>query len=216
MIEIATAALGVSLLALYVSARVAWDSRFRPGKLVGQLGTITLWTMQDNSTKKVTDFKLTPDFWIRNIGAKPLLIEDLRLRFATQHGAFDAYPLGVIESDADLTRYIRYLREERIFDWGKRFIGFGLTAGEVWDKRCVFSIPSAQGSTHASWRERIVGSMNVEIAARFQGSSRWKVVICETYVLPESANLGPFEGVLQYTYLNPSNLARQRGGELVT
>lgn len=78
-LDAASLSLFISMLSLYVASRVAWDSRFRPCKPVGVLSMFHIAVLQDKITKQQQDFVLLPTMWIRNIGARTLVVDSMRL-----------------------------------------------------------------------------------------------------------------------------------------
>jgi hypothetical protein len=86
----------IAIVSLCSSVFFAWYYNFRPAKVVGSISYLTIWCFSDGQGQ-FTSRKLTPSFWLENVGACPVIIEDVRLRFKTEKGLeFVAYPNSTI------------------------------------------------------------------------------------------------------------------------
>src|SRR5437879_1931365 len=66
----------ISIIALVVSIGSAWFTVFRPAHIIGDLSYVTLWRLSSNNDGVVTDTVVAPAFWLRNVGARSIVISD--------------------------------------------------------------------------------------------------------------------------------------------
>ena len=96
-------ALCVSLVSLYVSVRSTWTINFRPGKVVANVPYLVMWQFSswrgEYPTGEVCNRYITPSIWLGNVGALPVVVEELRLRIESDARDFVAYPVAKVGLD---------------------------------------------------------------------------------------------------------------------
>lgn len=173
-IKIAFGSLAVAILSAYIAARVAWDTRFKPAKIIGAFPYIVTWTFLDGEDGKVSDRQLVPMFWLGNVGAKPILIEDLRLKFGLPDGiSLISYPSHsvpheAIESPNTFSAY-------GALSTGKApFCGFALAGSERWKSTFSFHLDEPE-------YQELKGNIEVSVQIRAQGEAKYKTVLNDRF-----------------------------------
>ena len=101
----------VSFISLYVAARVAWETTFAPPKLVSVLTQIYVLGKFGNEERSVVMRAILPSLQIRNIGAKIVLIENVRLAIQPSENQSEpiySYPESKISIDKILNDRNQY------------------------------------------------------------------------------------------------------------
>ena len=97
------AAIFIALLSLYVSVRVAWETSFKPAKIVAVMPHCVMWQFSswkgDKPTGDVVSRQMTPYLRIRNFGARHIVIEDLRIKFKTTNAIVFSYPVNKVAEE---------------------------------------------------------------------------------------------------------------------
>ena len=158
----------IALVSLYVSLRVAWDTRFKPPVVVAFFPAITSWKFHREGDQ-ANEALLVPNISLTNIGARPAIIEDIRLEFTVAGGQpFWATPdLSVPENAVEQPG--EFLTESTNADGfsrmvlGKSFCGLVLKAGDVTSLNYHFS-----GS--AAGRPALRGLVTVSLQVWLRGS----------------------------------------------
>jgi hypothetical protein len=167
----------VSVIALAVSGGVAWWTVFRPPTLVvllPQISAVSIGPGDDQAGASV----LLPILSLRNIGAKPVVIRALQLRFTASDGSqTTAFP----ESEMD---FAKILRDSNTYesdgkpdipvDFDKMFVGFTLLAGEEWSKRFAFRARLTSLS-------ELAGLLEVTVEAKVAPSRNWVGLNTQTF-----------------------------------
>jgi hypothetical protein len=168
---IAISALAVSFLSLSVSALVGWYNSLKPAEIRGDLSYIVVWRFSSNNDGVVTDTAVTPAFWLRNTGARAVVIKDLRIVYMPINNTrYETYPvssvpLSAIENCVEFNEYGR-------LNSGSPFRGFSLTASEMWISSYKFHVSSEV-------LPKLVGEVNVMVQISTSDNSAWKTVIEE-------------------------------------
>jgi len=156
----------------YVAIRVAWDTRFKPAKLVGAFPYIVVWTFYNHPEGKVSDRFMVPMFWLSNVGAKPIVICDLRIVFDTLSGGpvicypIHTVPREVLESPATFSDY-------GTLSAGKSpFAGFRLANMEKWLSVHSYFINDAD-------YQHLTGETRVAVEVKECGGTKWQTAIVE-------------------------------------
>lgn len=170
-----TIPLFLTFLALFVSIIVPWFTYFRPGKLTGSFSHVVLWRVSSNNDGKVTDKKFTPSFWLGNVGARPIIIEDLRLNFKDTFGSeCKAYPVNSVPIEA--INVPSEFNDYGGLTLGGPFQGFSLAPSEHW-----------QSSYHYNLQEecyqKIKGPTDIYVEVKSKGDVTWKVVVKDKLIL---------------------------------
>ncbi len=174
--SLAALAIIISVLSLYVSGRVAWETTFRPAKLVAVMPHCVMWQFSswrgDKPTGVVVSRNMTPYLRIRNFGAKPVVIEDLRLCFIGSEGKVFAYPVSkvpqdVIEAPGNNTR--RHGLGE-----GAPFSGIALASGEEWMNSYAFSMAVKD-------YEQLINDVKLVVEIRRGGQKIWEEVLNDIF-----------------------------------
>lgn len=166
--------LAASALSLYVAIRVAWDTRFKPPKLIALLSQIRILERRGDPDSSNRVRIMLPALWIRNLGARPAIISDLRLQLACGGGqtvvARPEWKFSVSMLTED-TNHSFHEKGEEIFpiDLDAFFTGFCLVAGEVWEANYSFRIEDDE-------YQQIHGRVELRIQVYLHGSGRWKTI----------------------------------------
>jgi len=129
----------ISTVALTVSLGSAWLTALRPARVIGDLSYLMLWRLSSNNDGVVTDTVVAPVFWLRNIGARPIIIADLRLVFTPPDGSryvihpVSSVPREAIEGSSEFHEYGR-------LSTGSPFRSFSLVASEQWTSSHRFGV----------------------------------------------------------------------------
>lgn len=164
-----TVALLVSTAALVVSLLVGWYTSFKPAQVIGDISYIVVWRFSSNNDGVVTDLAVIPAFWLRNTGARPVVIKDLRLVFVSKDQTrYEVYPvtsvpLAAIENSGEFHEYGR-------LSTGTPFRGFSLTAAELWTSSYRFGVS-------ADLPQKFIGEMKVEVQISTNSDSKWNTVV---------------------------------------
>jgi hypothetical protein len=159
----------ISTVALVVSLLVGWYTAFKPAQVIGDLSYIVVWRFSSNNDGVVTDTAIIPLFWLRNTGALPVVIKDLRVIFVSKDKSkFKTYPvssipLSAIENSGEFNEYGR-------LSTGSPFRGFSLTKSELWTSSYRFSVSSEM-------LQKLVGTVNVMVQISTNDDPIWKTVI---------------------------------------
>lgn len=167
----------ISIIALLLSGLIAWDLYFKPAKIVGTFPHLTIWTLGkfkgDSPTGEISSRHITPSFWLGNIGAKNILIEDVRLFFRTSDGNnVIAYPTNLVPLEAIETPF--KFNDYKSLRMGGPFFGFAIKPSEGWKSRYSF---------HASEEniKKLKGDVTVDVQITIKSKVNWKTVISEVY-----------------------------------
>ena len=171
-IDISLVGLAISLFSLLVASYLAWKTKFSPPKLVGSVPYVVIWKFETNNEKNPEDIYIVPFVWLSNIGARPMLIEDIRLsiHFNDETKYFldpiHSVPITAIEqpnifSDFELIR----LGEAP-------FCGLSIANSEQWKNTYAFSISSKK-------KALLKGNLKLVLEMSELGSSKFKSVISE-------------------------------------
>ncbi|MBV5306473.1 MAG: hypothetical protein J0652_07270 [Desulfobulbaceae bacterium] len=117
---------------------------------------------------------MVPAFWIRNLGARPAIISDLRLQLAYGEGqTVVARPEGKFSFSGltEDTNVSFYEKDDKVFPLAldALFTGFCLAADEVWEGNYSFRIEDDE-------YQQINGRMELCIQVYLHGSGRWKTI----------------------------------------
>lgn len=159
----------VSVTALVVSLLVAWYTSLKPAEVVGDLSYVVVWRLSSNNNGAVTDTVVTPAFWLRNTGALPIIIKDLRLVFLPNNGSsYETYPTSSVPLDA-IERSSEFNEYGRL-STGSPFRGFSLTASEQWTSSYKFAVS-------VEVLQELVGEVKVMVQIYADNGSEWSTVI---------------------------------------
>ena len=207
--EASTLSLLVSFLSLYVAGRVAWNAQFRPAKVVGVLKMLYIFCIKSKKTNVATDWLFVPHFWVRNVGARTLVIEDLRLRFAMPDGA-EIYAKAESEVDvADLESASGETSvdqdNEPMFPISTFFGGFSLAAGEVWSRQIGFKFYGDDRGCE----QKLIGTIPVSLEGYFQTKKAWRPLLsCNMDFSLTPHHLLPWSGSKHSSYYFPMHSER--------
>ena len=154
----------IAIVSLLCSGFFAWYSNFKPAKVIGSISYFSIWCFSINSDGQITARYLTPAFWIENVGACPIIIEDIRLKFKTEKGLeCVAYPntLLATESIENLNNYSVK---------GGLFQSFILGNSQKWVSTYEYTLQD-------NFYENLTGTVEVFIEILDKKRQRWKMVI---------------------------------------
>jgi hypothetical protein len=165
----------ISLFALLISIGVPYFTYFRPAKLVGSFSHVVMWRFSSNNDGRVTDKKLTPSFWLGNVGARPIIIEDLRLRFRDANGTeCKAYPVTSVPVEA--INLSSEFNEYGRLSLGGPFQGFSLAPSEQWQSSYYYNLPE-------ECYKKLKESTEIYVEIKSQGKNSWKKVMKDKLLL---------------------------------
>jgi len=189
MLDTAITSLIISFISLYVAIRIAWETTFRPAKLIGILSHIIHLSKngkdEDNTTMRV----IIPKLLIRNVGARTTVIENIRLVFPVDAGGgtnIYAYPESKItlnEIFDNKNKYSENGKNTFPVDIDGLFSGFALTKGEAWGESYSYLL---QGGNHKD----ISGKLCVSVEVK-ERNRKWKQVEITDIDFEESFNNKP-------------------------
>lgn len=111
-------------LSLIISFAVSWFSVLRGAKVVGVLSGVEFKRFSSSRNGVVTDRKIIPIFCLKNLGARSVVIELLRLKFLFDDGGcYYAYPTSNAPDNGL-----------------KHFSGLPLISNETWKNTFHFSM----------------------------------------------------------------------------
>ena len=147
---ISWAGLCSGLLGIGVSVVTAWISTWRNAKVIGVFSGIEFEKMNLLGKK---DIKLTgvvrPYFFLKNVGARPAVIENIRLKFCFSNTFYFAYATSNwVEKEIE-----------------KKFIGLMLPFNEAWENNLSFK------SEVKNYHENLIVMVIIEL--KFINKKRW-------------------------------------------
>jgi hypothetical protein len=166
------AALLISLLAVGFTGGQAWTTSLRPARVEGDLSYVVVWRFSSGNNGVVTDVALTPAFWLQNVGARPVVVKDLRMvlipkdQDAILSFPVSSVPLTAIEASNEFNEYGR-------ISAGSPFRSFGLTASQLW-------ISAYRFNTSLDSLQKLVGEVGVRIQIRTKGCPKWRTVLTDS------------------------------------
>jgi len=198
----------IALSSFCVWASVAWKTTFRPARLVGLLSSLAIFRLQQPGSGVLSDVVFVPLIWIRNLGARPAVVEDVRLTFTGAGGLrMYSYPgYTLTREDAlkkDLDRTLDGKRE--IFPGGDLFSGFSLSADEYWLKSYAFIFRDLGDL------EKLIDTFEIKVEIRMQGETGWRQVFSDSIDFGhEPDHLRSFVVPRAVSYYYPSKRYRLR------
>ena len=171
-------ALGVSVLAFVITCWTAWVAQLGPANVIGDLSYLVVWRLSSNNDGKVTDVALLPAFWLQNVGARPVVIKDVRITLTPEGRAeirvypVSSVPSAAIEGSAEFNEYGR-------LSSGSPFRSFGLTKSQEWISSYRFGLASES-------LQELVGEVGVSVQISTSDDPEW------TTVFHESLSFGKF------------------------
>lgn len=162
-------ALLLSLAAFLVSFAALYFSNLQPGRPMGVISYAVIWRFSNLPDGTETDFTFSPVLSITNVGARPLMIVNLRLRLIPKKGDdFYAYPTNAIPKEA--------ITDDAFSDYGRLTAGalFRATAlapQKKWEPCYRFDIPKER-------RSNLVGPVPVQVDLKIAGV--WQPVCTDT------------------------------------
>lgn len=173
-LKVAFGSLVVSILSAYIAGRVAWDTRFKPAKIVGAFPYIVTWTFLQGDGGKASDRQLVPMFWLGNVGAQSILIEDLRLKFRLPDGSsLVSYPSHSVPHEA-IESPITFSEYGALSAGMAPFCGFALAGSERWTSIFSFHLNEPE-------HLQLKGNIEVSVQIRAQGATKYKTVLKDRF-----------------------------------
>ena len=87
-------------MALLVSFATLYFTKLQPGRPVGGISYAMIWRFSNLPDFTETDFTFSPVLWITNVGARPLVIVNLRLRLKPEKSSeFKSFPATSIPEE---------------------------------------------------------------------------------------------------------------------
>jgi hypothetical protein len=163
-------ALLVSYVALLVSFATLYFNTLRPGRAAGGISYAMIWRFSNLPDGTETDFTFSPSIWITNVGARPLVIVNLRLRLRPRKSSeFKAYPATSIPEEA-LSNSGEFSSYGRLTT-GSPFRALALGPQQLWAPCYKFAIPKDR-------RDELVGPVTIQI--ELKTNDKWKTVCTDT------------------------------------
>lgn len=154
----------IAIVSLFCSGFFAWYSNFRPAKVVGSISYFAIWCFSNNIDEQYTSRTLTPSFSLENVGSRPIIIEDIRLKFKTEKGLeCAAYPNTLLEQESieNLNNYSAK---------GGLFQSFILGNSQKWVSTYEYTLQD-------DFYENLTGTVEVFIEILDQKNRKWETVI---------------------------------------
>jgi len=163
----------IALFALCVSLGSAWYAHFKPAEIIANLPYIQFWAFSSKKDGNVTDRKITPALWLANIGARPILIEDIRIIFRIPgREEILSYPVNSVPEEA-VTSPSEFHDYGRL-TLGGPFRGFQLTSEKDWFSSYNFSIRREK-------YESLKGDVNVIVQIKSSKDRNWKTIHSDVF-----------------------------------
>lgn len=163
----------ISFVALGVSVWQAWTTTLRPARIQGDLSYLIVWRFSSNNDGTVTDVALTPALWLQNVGARPVVVQDLRMVLTPKDPPerllffpVTSVPPAAIESSGEFNEYGR-------ISAGSPFRSFSLTSSQIWVSACRFA-------GHSDSLRKLVGEVGAEVQVRTSQNSQWITVLSDS------------------------------------
>ena len=176
-------AIAVAVLAFGISCTTAWFTTLRPAKISAVMPHCVMWQfsswIEDRPTGEVVSRQMTPYLVMRNVGARPIVVEDLRLRFVSDGGEVKAYPVSKVPFEVIVAPGTNTRRHG--LGEGAPFPGIILAAGEEWKNSYAFSMNL---KSYEVLKEEV--EINLEI--REGGENEWKSILKDVF----SFGLSPY------------------------
>lgn len=173
----------IALLSLYVSLRVAWDTRFKPAQVVAFFSSFSVWKFSHKNHDEALPI-VVPNIVLSNIGARPAVVEDIRLGFTVPgHGPLWAHPDMSVPSEA-MEQPGSFLVDSSSSDdysrmvLGHPFSGFVLPAGAQASVDFHFHLPSTNRST-------LSGPVTVCLDIWIRDKGRWTSLMTDVFDFSE-------------------------------
>lgn len=175
----ADVSLVVSVVSVCITALLAWATKFRPPKLVGTFPYIVIWTFFSQDGKP-REWQLVPSFWVSNVGARPMLVGDLRLVFSpASGGSFSLYPTHTIPLEA--INSPNTFSDYAVLSGGLApFSGFAIGSSERWASFFSFSLSQQE-------RVRLNTSVKVSVEVKIVGEKRYRQLLCDVFMFDHSS-----------------------------
>lgn len=172
-VDISLISAAISLVSVYVTIRLAWNTRFSPPELVGTFPYAVLWTFFENTNGKPNEFFLVPFFWLSNTGARSMLVADLRLVVSPPDGeTFTLFPIHSVPAEAiESPNTVSDPELLRIGD--APFGGFSISNSEKWTNHHAFSLSPEQ-------RASLKAKVKFKVEVKRVGARRFEKAICQT------------------------------------
>ena len=197
----------VAILSLLISTGVAWFSVLRPSKIVGDLTYIGFKQFSSKRDGIVTKRLMVPKFWLRNIGARVKVVQDIRFSFViAKREPVYIYPTqgvtkeiidGIYKSDNDFNQS------------GQPVSGFDLTKDELWENNYVFHLKKDAA-------EKLIGDGVCCVEIKLS-SGKWKKVILNHHKLinPDFVTTMKFNAgsTFSYIYIYPDRYQDRKSEE---
>ncbi|BBO66099.1 hypothetical protein DSCA_00290 [Desulfosarcina alkanivorans] len=186
----------ISIVALAASFLVPYLAYLRPAKVIGSISHVVTWRFSSLNNGKITDKKLTPSFWLGNIGARPIIIEDIRLHLKDSNGIeCNAYPVNSVPLEA--INYSTEFNDYGKLSLGGPFQGFSLAPSEKWQSTYNYSVKD-------DCFKKIRGLTNVYVEIKSKGKNIWEEVLNDKLLVGNNGfspgrMLGPVESRHIYT-----------------
>ena len=161
ILSVSSAAISVASFGL--AARMAWVTKFSPPRLLGVASNLMLFTFRSKVHTSTEQF-LVPILWLTNSGAKPMLVQDLRLRIEIEGGEVHelspghTVPIEVVETAHTFSDF------ETVRHGLAPFGGFAVLPGEQWVNRYAF--PVSLGSLDSLGRAGTVTLLFKQIGSK--------------------------------------------------
>ena len=174
----------VACVALYVSLRVAWDTRFKPARIIAFFPSLASWKF-NHTDGTSNDVLVVPNVVLTNIGAQPAVVEDVRMKFTAPDGATIlaradmSVPHKAIDQPGEFFGDSSSANERSRLMIGRPFSGLVLLQGATASLNYNFTSSDAK---HAN----LVGLVNIDLQVWLRDSKKWKTVSTEYFEFSEN------------------------------
>lgn len=171
-VHISLVSAAVSFLSLCVAFYLAWRTKFSPPRLVGTFPYAVLWTFYEKTDGKLSGYFLVPSFWLSNIGARSILVADLRLVVFPPDGKpFTLFPIHSVPAQA-IESPNTFSEYELLRIGDAPFGGFSISNSEKWISHHAFSLSPEQ-------RVSLKGQVKFTVEVKRVGAKRFEQALCQ-------------------------------------
>lgn len=151
-------------ISLIASAITIWFNFFRPSKIKGGFSYLALKRYSSLRNGNITQQFLLFNFFLRNVGTKPAIIEAIRIKFNINNTAFYSYPTRTVPLEA----LENTAAQETSFPpGGTPFCGVIMCKDEIWKNNYIFSM-----SVDSSLKLEGTGTFSLEVKIK----GKWKTI----------------------------------------
>jgi len=159
-----------SFISILTSLLVARETVFKPAKMEAVMEHWTMWLFSsykgDRPTGNVVNIKVTPNLTIRNFGARPVIIKDIRIECIVEGAVVHLYPSDYVSEK--VVEIPNQNEKKRGLGQHSSFGGVMLAGKEAWRNAYAFT-------ANRDVFQHLIGDIDVSVQIRTKGKV-WKEV----------------------------------------